>query len=88
MTGGSDPVTQRELDAVQRGNDAVQRSNERRLDAVETWQREHDREHDRAHEQRDNERAETRRWSWQQIAAWAAVAAVLAAAWVTSTAGK
>jgi hypothetical protein len=75
--GGNDPVGQREFDQYTRASD-------RRLDALERWREAHQRQHG----EDDDEAREDRRWSWQQLAAWAAVAAVLVTAWFQAVAGR
>lgn len=70
---GGDPVGQREFDQYTRATD-------RRLDAIEKWQEGHEKAH-AEDEGRDERRT---RWRWQQVVAWAAVAAVLVAAWWTA----
>jgi len=55
-----------------------------RLEQLERWRE----AHERAHDDDDDDDRDDRRWSWQQIAAWAAVAAVLAAAWLSSAGAR
>ena len=85
MATGNDPVGQREFDQYVRGVDW-------RLDQLEEFRKAHLELHEREREararaqkqKRDNAKKD-RRWSREQVAAWAAVAAVLVAAWLTST---
>jgi len=85
VAAGNEPVGQREFD---RYADDV----DRRLGQLEEFRRAHEQLHERerqarakAQKQKRDNAKKDRRWSREQIAAWAAVAAVLVAAWLTST---
>lgn len=67
--GANRPVRQYEFDLYREGTN-------HRLTELEQWRRSHEQTHD----EDDDEAEDNRRWSWQQIAAWAGVAAVLVAA--------
>jgi hypothetical protein len=59
---------------------------------VDEWRRAHDEEHDQAEEAEQRQQAvvprQRRGWPWDRIVQWAAVAATLAAAWISATAGR
>jgi hypothetical protein len=81
---GNEPVGQREFDQYQRFTD-------HRLDELEQWRKDHERLHRteqeqraKAQKQKREDAKKDRQWSRAQLAAWAAVAAVLIAAWMTS----
>lgn len=85
MAAGNEPVGQREFDQYTRFTD-------HRLEELEVWRKDHERLHEKdrqerakAQKQKREDAKRDRRWSKEQVAAWAAVAAVLAAAWLTST---
>lgn len=75
--GDNGPIRRREFDRY--AEDAA-----RRLAALERWRE----SHEQAHDDDDDDERDGRRWSWQQVVAWAAVAAVLVAAWLSSTTGR
>lgn len=84
MGTGNEPVGQREFD---RYTDGI----EHRLEQLEKFREAHDQLHERerqarakAQKQKREDAKKDRRWSREQVAAWAAVAAVLVAAWLTS----
>jgi len=70
--GANEPVREREFDRYAQDAD-------RRLTALERFREKHEDDH----EESDGERRETWRWTWQQVAAWVATAAVLASAWLS-----